>query len=304
VIRGLFGMDSKVDFDDFFAFADNFGLSASDEGFEPAFDLVANAKVDFEDFFAFADNFGRVAVGVGKVVPTMAGLNTDARLYLSAGAALPKVGDEVALQLNLANFSELKGYGFTVSYDANKLEFVKVVREGDALGSGELAAPQVLSQTEGEVSVGAFGEAVSEGEVGLNVVFRTKTEIEETLVEVNASEVRDGSYAINQVALPAPVQVQTRPEAFALKDNYPNPFNPATTIKYALPEGEFVKLEIYNVVGQVVRTLVSGRQSAGRYVVQWDATNDSGHNLSSGIYFYRLQAGSQFTEVKKMLLLK
>lgn len=303
-VRGLFGMDNQVGFDDFFAFADNFGLTAGDEGFEPAFDLNANARVDVEDFFVFADYFGRVAEVAGKVVPTMAGLNTDARLYLSSGADLPKVGEEVAVQLSLADFVELKGYGFSLSYDASKLEFVKVIGESDALGSGELAQPQILSQSEGEVAVAAYGEAVSEGEMGLSVVFRTKTEIEDTYVEVGASEVRDGNYAINQVALPAPLQIQTRPEAFALKDNYPNPFNPATTIKYALPEAAFVKLEIYNVVGQVVRTLVAEHQNAGRYVVQWDASNESGQNLSSGIYFYRLVAGSEFLEVKKMLLLK
>ena len=98
--------------------------------------------------------------------------------------------------------------------------------------------------------------------------------------------------------------VQTRPEAFALADNFPNPFNPATTIKYALPQAADVELTVYNVVGQPVRTLVAEYQSAGRYAVEWDATNDSGYSLSSGLYFYRLQAGEEFLEVKKMLLLR
>lgn len=99
------------------------------------------------------------------------------------------------------------------------------------------------------------------------------------------------------------VSVETRPEAFALLNNYPNPFNPETTIKYHLPEAAQVKLEVYNMVGQVVRTLVNNQQNAGRYVVQWDAANDNGQNLASGIYLYRIQAGD-FHEVKKMLLLK
>ena len=98
--------------------------------------------------------------------------------------------------------------------------------------------------------------------------------------------------------------VQTRPEAFSLADNFPNPFNPATTIQYGLPQAADVELTVYNVVGQPVRTLVAEHQSAGRYAVEWDATNDSGHSLSSGMYFYRLQAGAEFREVKKMLLLK
>ena len=97
--------------------------------------------------------------------------------------------------------------------------------------------------------------------------------------------------------------VQTRPEAFSLANNFPNPFNPATTIEYALPQAADVELTVYNAVGQVVRTLVAEYQSAGRYAVEWDATNESGYRLSSGMYFYHLQAGA-FREVKKMLLLR
>ena len=98
--------------------------------------------------------------------------------------------------------------------------------------------------------------------------------------------------------------IQTLPTAFALADNFPNPFNPTTTIQYALPQAADVELTVCNVIGQPVRTLVAEYQSAGRYAVEWDATNDSGHSLSSGLYFYRLQAGEAFLEVKKMLLLR
>jgi hypothetical protein len=306
-ILGLFGMDNKVGFDDFFIFADYFGMTAADEAFEPAFDLAPSVglpTVGFDDFFVFSDYFGRSIEAAGKVIPMMAGLNTDARLYLDASAELPQVGDEVVIDVSLADFAELQGYGLSVNYDAEMLEFVKAVTVNDLLGEGELATPQVVSQTDGEVAIAAYGEAVSEGDLGLSLVFRTKTEIEDTFVEVTESEVRDGNFSVNQVALPAPIQIQTRPEQFALANNYPNPFNPATTIKYALPEAASVRLEVFNVVGQVVRTLVADHQNAGRYVVQWDASDDSGHSLSSGIYFYRLQAGGEFLEVKKMLLLK
>ena len=79
---------------------------------------------------------------------------------------------------------------------------------------------------------------------------------------------------------------------------------PATTIQYALPQAANVTLTVYNVVGQPVRTLIAEHQSTGRYLVEWDATDDSGHSLSSGLYFYRLQAGGAFHAVQKMLLLK
>jgi hypothetical protein len=306
-VYGLFGADNQVGFDDFFIFADNFGLTAADEAFEPAFDLASSAglpRVDFDDFFVFADNFGRGIEAAGKVVPMQAGLNADARLYLEASAELPRVGEEVAIDVDLADYVQLKGYGLSVVYDADKLEYVRTVTTNSLLGEGELATPRAITQTEGQVDIAAYGETVSEGALGMSVIFRTKSEIENTYVEVTDSQVRDGDFAVNTVALPAPVQIQTRPEAFALANNYPNPFNPATTIKYALPEASQVRLEVFNVVGQVVSTLVDNHQNAGRYVVQWDATNDQGHSLSSGIYFYRLQAGGEFLEVKKMLLLK
>jgi len=305
-VFGLFGIDNRVGFDDFFIFADNFGLSAADENFEPAFDLAPSAspKIDFDDFFVFADNFGRNIEAAGKVVPMMAGLNADTRLYLDGGAELPLVGEEMVIDVSMADFVELKAYGFRVNYDAEKLEFVRAVADNNLLGEGDLAAPRVITKGDGEVAIAAYGDLVSEGDLGLSLVFRSTMEIESSFVEVMESEVRDGNFAVNGTALPAPLQIQTRPEAFALANNYPNPFNPATTIKYALPEASDVKLEIYNVVGQVVRTLVADHQNAGRYVVQWDATNDSGHSLSSGIYFYRLQAGGEFLEVKKMLLVK
>jgi hypothetical protein len=307
-VLGLFGQDNSVGFDDFFIFADHFGLTKDAETYEAAFDLnntgLSKDKVDFDDFFVFADFFGRSVEAAGKVLPTLAGLNTDAALGLDAGIELPSIGDEMVIQVSLTNFNEVKGYGFNVSFDPSLLEFVKVVADDNALGEGPLAQPQVIAENDGEISVIAFGDVVTEGDLGLNLVFRAMDEIEDSYIELSNAELSDGNYGLNQVASLGFARVQTRPENFALGNNYPNPFNPETTLKYQLPEAADVKLEIYNVVGQVVRTLVADHQNAGRYVVQWDASNENGQPLSSGIYFYRLQAGGEFQQVKKMLLLK
>ena len=305
VLYGLFGADNRVGFDDFFLLADMFGLTAEDPAFDPAFDLVSSAQpqIDFDDFFVFADNFGRSTGGAAKRVPMQAGLNADARLYLAAQTALPSVGEDFVLDVRLADFVEVQGYGLQVQYEADKLTFVEVSTDRP-LGGGELASPQVLSDAGGVLTLAAHGEVLSDGEVGLHLVFRAATEIENTVVEITASELADGALAVNRLALPVPVSLQTRPEVFSLVDNYPNPFNPATTIRYALPQAADVELTVYNVVGQPVRTLVAEAQSAGRYVVEWDATDDRGYSVSSGMYFYRLQAGDAFRQVKKMLLLK
>ena len=302
-IFGLFGADNRIGFDDFFIFADNFGLTAEDAAFDSAFDLAPSAMIDFDDFFVFADNFGRSTAAAGKRVPLLAGLNADARLYLDARTALPSVGEDFVFDVRVADFVAVKGYGLQVQYDAGKLEFVEALTD-QPLGGSALAAPQVLSDEAGVLVLAAHGDVVAEGEVELSLVFRTMTEIENTVIEITDSQTYDREFGFNGLALPAPVALQTRPEVFALANNYPNPFNPATTIQYALPQATDVELTVYNVVGQAVRTLVAEHQSAGRYVVEWDATNDSGHSLSSGMYFYRLQAGGEFREVKKMLLLK
>ena len=302
-IFGLFGADNRVGFDDFFILADLFGLTAEDAGFDPAFDLAPSAMIDFDDFFVFADNFGRSTAAAGKRVPMLAGLNADARMYLDARTAMPSMGEEFVLDVRMADFVAVKGYGLQVQYDASQLEFVRALTD-QPLGGSELAAPQVLSDEAGVLALVAHGDVVSDGEVGLSLVFRATTEIEDTVIEITDSQTYDSEFGFNRLTLPAPVQFQTRPEAFALANNYPNPFNPATTIKYALPQAADVELTVYNVVGQSVRTLVAEHQSAGRYVVEWDATNGSGHSLSSGMYFYRLEAGGEFLETKKMLLLK
>ena len=93
------------------------------------------------------------------------------------------------------------------------------------------------------------------------------------------------------------------PTKFALNQNYPNPFNPSTEIRFDLPTRSQVSIEIYNVLGQKVKTLVDEEKPAGPYIVDWNGTSDNGTQVSSGVYFYRMQAGS-FVETKKMMLLK
>jgi hypothetical protein len=93
------------------------------------------------------------------------------------------------------------------------------------------------------------------------------------------------------------------PGQFFISQNYPNPFNPATTISYGLPHDAEVRIEIYNVLGQKVRTLANDHQTAGYRTVIWDGNDDSGNQVSTGIYFYRLEAGD-FHASRKMLLIK
>ena len=106
------------------------------------------------------------------------------------------------------------------------------------------------------------------------------------------------------VALSAnPLGFEGVPDSYALSQNYPNPFNPTTEIAFDLPAAVKVNLSIFNVLGQRVVTLVDERLDAGNHTVTWNSTNSGGNTVSSGIYFYRISAGS-FSESRKMMLLK
>jgi hypothetical protein len=93
------------------------------------------------------------------------------------------------------------------------------------------------------------------------------------------------------------------PGRFSVSQNYPNPFNPVTAVEYVLPERTHVTIEIFNVLGQKVRTLVDREEPAGPHSVVWDGTDANGNSVASGLYLYRVQTADQ-VETKKMLLLK
>ena len=98
------------------------------------------------------------------------------------------------------------------------------------------------------------------------------------------------------------------PMEYALSQNYPNPFNPTTNIKYALPVDSKLTMEIYNVLGQRVRTLVNDNVAAGFHIAEWDGTGNAGQQLASGMYFLQMSAkgtnGKTFSDVRKLVMLK
>ncbi len=93
------------------------------------------------------------------------------------------------------------------------------------------------------------------------------------------------------------------PTTFALNQNYPNPFNPSTTIEFALPQRETVRLDVFDILGRQVSTLVNAEMSAGTWRVVWNGKDANGSPVATGMYIYRIQAGS-FSMVKKMLMIK
>jgi immune inhibitor A len=120
---------------------------------------------------------------------------------------------------------------------------------------------------------------------------------------VTSGEVSDMNHTVYAASLGASSDDEQLPTSFALEQNYPNPFNPTTSIRFALPTAARIKLEVFNVLGQLVVTLVDDRLEAGYHQIEWDGHGSDGTAVSSGVYLYRLES-TGFTATRKMLLLK
>jgi len=138
-----------------------------------------------------------------------------------------------------------------------------------------------------------------------------------TEVDIDMSDVRyldsetgneSGSQAFEPratatVTIDSKALVQAVPQAFELNQNYPNPFNPSTTITFALPNEANVSVQVYDITGKLVTTLIDTKMSAGYHNVEWTGTDSNGLRVATGIYFYKMTAGN-FVQTKKMLFAK
>jgi flagellar hook assembly protein FlgD len=154
---------------------------------------------------------------------------------------------------------------------------------------------------DGKVSIAmANGEAILHGGQILMIEAEILQSSENITITVDKIQLNDKSIMKTTSVGNGQAEI---PQTFALMQNYPNPFNPSTTIEYQLPVNGFVELKVYDIAGREVATLVSEMKNAGTHRIAWNAVDDRGTKVSSGVYFYRISAG-QFNQIKKMVLLK
>ena len=122
---------------------------------------------------------------------------------------------------------------------------------------------------------------------------------------INTDDANNPNIVITLTGSASPVSIDDpiQPAVTALKGNYPNPFNPRTTISYSVKEQGPVSIGIYNLKGQLVKTLVSETKAAGNHSVVWEGDDDGGRQVSSGIYLYKMYSG-KYTSTKKMIMMK
>jgi len=242
------------------------------------------------------------ALGKSTVRPAAQGSEVQAYAGLNfSGQTL-----DVPVMIDMANSGEKLGsYTMSMSWNPALLEF-----SGFSGGNTEGFADPVVNDLNAKqgrlVAAHAYPQGAG-GEVNiLNARFTVKGSLEAlpaNPIALNFSAMAAArSFTDLLPAVKVLDAIAEAPASFAL-ENYPNPFNPATEIRYQLPEAAEVQIVVYNLLGQKVQTLVNGRQQAGAYTVRWEGVNEQNQAVPSGMYFLRMKAG-KFVADRKLMLLK
>ena len=289
-------------------------------------DFNQDGKVNFfGDVLMLAGNFNKqgfnCVVGAPSVVDTE-GSNSNAAFQLLVNGVPSNnsrlsVGEEFDVAIHADNVSDLYGYALRLNYDANSLMLLHstsmAATEGVFLKADN---PSLFFATEQDTGlsrqitvVGSMtgnADGVTGSGIVANLRFRVVSDTPGTisLSNVEVADVNDGYNLLPYQQL----FIQAAPKTTVALQNYPNPFNPETWIPFHLADDAQVTIKIYNLSGSLVRMIDLGKKSTGYYVSQsqaayWNGRNEYGELVSSGVYFYTIQAGN-YTATKKMMVLK
>jgi len=295
-------------------------------------DANGDGKVDQADVLPIGLNWGRTHAAPSLIIAEDENITTISKTHAAimrteiTGDTDP--GQEVWVEIRVEQATNLFGQAFELLYAPASLVDPQTVIAGDLLGDGVVFYSQT-DKNAGKISLGITRKAGQRGVDGAGVVAKIKMRLSSaarhgdaiTLTLQNAVANDPDGRAISANATSsqftiggvASKQSESLPEIFALHPNTPNPFNPATTIHYDLPEQRDVQVEILDMLGKRVRLLVNESQPAGRYAARWDGRNDAGREVASGVFIYQLRAipstpstssGRGFVQHRKMLLLR
>ena len=228
--------------------------------------------------------------------------NIGAQVSLAIDQPLPIDDGTITVPITVTNDSELAGYEIHLEYDSEQLIFA---------GASGTDGAKLVANADGDRIHIAWVDVnnpvkPSVGEVLVNLNFTTGESSADYL-----SFTFDNVLAVNRDGQLYRVNVSdgevdggsAMPKQFSLAQNHPNPFNPVTQISYSLAHDAHVRIDVFNITGQLVKTLVDGHVEAGEHTIIWDSKDGHGDGVASGIYFYKIKA-DQFTATKKMVLLK
>ena len=335
LIAGDVSGDNEINEDDVNLIIASWGTNSSLPFFKQA-DINNDEEVGAADLTVTTSNFGN-SVGFGappvfkptgdnqvtgrskppavarspleKPVPR--GDNSDAVLDLRplfAPGWRPRPGAELGFEIVARELDDLAGYEFEVKFDGRTLELIPDRTEaGNAFGPNPYGAVFESRAEDGVlriISSRVGKEWTAQGDASLaRIWFKVFDEEMHEAVELGEGVLLNPRYQPARVNWASAFSEHVLPSAPGLDQNYPNPFNPSTAISLALPREQSVRLEIYNVLGQRIRTLMSGPMDPGFHTIVWNGRDDAGRAAAAGLYITLMQT-RDFRQARKMLLVK
>ncbi len=306
--------DGDVDTEDVRRIAIYWDTQVGDALYNPDYDFNHDNKINLLDVRTVAQYWGQTAP-FSIAAPSIVQVNSNPRAilaYLQASSLEIRIGESATVTLLTEVAEELQGMEFRLSYDSQKLKatYVGLGKHSPVITLGPKINYQKGTISIGAVLLGKQGETALTSKVLVNLKFTAQQQGESALI-LQDIKLINGSENLLPVVRQQPLKIKItrpRPRAFALGQNFPNPFNPETWLPYQLAKASQVQIMIYNVLGQLIRTLNLGYKHAGYYQDKvsagyWNGKNESGEKATSGIYFYKIQAGS-FQAVRKMVIAK
>jgi hypothetical protein len=277
-----FNGDTSVGLGDLVLLGNLWGVKSTDATYLVNYDLNKDGSIGLGDLVLLGNVWGSK---VAKIAPA-SGVSLDMTAQVNEATSMYYV--------NVSAKDALDGMAFTLKYDANLFEFVKESVTG-------LGVVSIANETKaGVIDIGsAYVNEKFSGAITLG--FKSKGRNSDMNVEMLNAEVviNDVIGSVDGKA----VTLKALPTVYALAQNFPNPFNPTTTIEYSVPTSGHTSLAIYNLAGQKVRTLVNETKAPSFYKVVWDGKNESGMTVATGTYFYKLVSGN-YSKIVKMTLIK
>ncbi len=291
--------DNRIDSDDTDAISTSFGLSSGDSDFNAFADIDQDGTVGVNDLFLASRNLGTDGDGVFyKNAPYFEGNNGDAVVWL---ASEESASGAVTFTVQATGLSSLSAYSVSMEVSPTDWELVEFSDELSTYMS--VINLGRFSGYDGIFASAAVGARAFRGSelalMAITLMPRVEDPAEPGLVAV---AMVSGNGDLSSPVISA--EDDMLPMTYTLSQNFPNPFNPTTSISFGLPASGYVKLAVYNILGREVRTLVSSPMEAGSYQAEWNSTDNIGRKISSGIYFYRLIVDNKVISTKKMILLK
>jgi hypothetical protein len=307
--------DGSVDGDDL-AIIGYFYLSRVGETlWSPLPDLKRDGVIDINDLAILGRNYGRRSRG--EAVKPLVDILQQGREALAGEPSVELIYNQGVLRAGTDfdvtvlghNLDDLYALEFGVAFSEEGMEF-DTIEKGSLMGRSQHVG-LVRRIRDGRLYVGMTRLGRVEGAVGTGplatIRFHVKRDITQPVLSLSSLSIlhsdlsRDERVRIGERGRSSTVGEQ--PDAFFLSLNYPNPFNLGTSISYALPDGGWVYLAVYDTMGQRIRVLDDRYRGAGRYQVVWDGRDEQGNDLSSSVYFYRLSVNGS-TWSRKMVLIR